>query len=151
MSIKLSANFALGEFLCSQVAARHGINMHAPAAIRRELERLCVQILQPLRDALGPVIITSGYRPERLNKMVGGSRDSQHVLGQAADIIVPGKSVLAVCQWLRDNAPCDQLIHELGEWTHVSVAPNFQKPRRQVLTAVRGPRGVAYSLGLPES
>lgn len=149
--MQLSANFSLAELTRSGIAVRKGISMHTSAAIQRELERLCKTLLQPLRDALGPVIVTSGYRPERLNTMIGGAKTSQHVLGQAADIIVPGKSVLAVCRWLRDNVLADQLIHELGEWTHVSVAANFQKPRGQILTAIRGPRGVAYSLGLPES
>lgn len=149
--IRLSKNFALSEFLRSDAAARHGIDMTPSPAIINELEKLCTLILQPLRDAMGPVVITSGYRPAALNLLIGGSTHSQHCKGQAADITMPGASVLEVCQWLSKNTPFDQCIHEFGQWCHVSASPDYRSPRRQLLTASRTPHGVRYDRGLPSA
>ena len=53
----------------------------------RNLQNLCIHVLQPLRDTLGaPVYINSGYRSKRLNAKVGGVPNSRHLLGKAADI-----------------------------------------------------------------
>jgi uncharacterized protein YcbK (DUF882 family) len=47
---------------------------------------LTENILQPVRDKFGPIRITSGYRCPEVNKLAGGSKTSNHVLGFAADI-----------------------------------------------------------------
>ncbi len=141
--IQLSKNFYLDEFTRSQVAARHGINMRVAenGVIHHNLRRLCVTVLQPLRDALGPVHITSGYRPPKLNRLIGGSSNSQHQFGQAADIIVSGQTPLDVALWIKYNIKdFDQLIHEFGRWVHVSVSGLNSDPRRQQLTAVKIPK-----------
>ena len=53
----------------------------------QNLQKLCVLVLQPLRETLGrPVYINSGYRSKRLNARVGGVPNSRHMLGKAADI-----------------------------------------------------------------
>lgn len=143
--IQLSTNFYLDEFTRSQTAARHGIDMSVSlgGVVYINLRRLCHRVLQPLRRALGPVHVTSGYRPAKLNRLIGGSATSQHLTGQAADIVVTGCSPLEVAQWLRDNVKgYDQLIHEFGEWVHVSV-PSAALPtpaRMERLTAIKVPR-----------
>jgi zinc D-Ala-D-Ala carboxypeptidase len=59
-----------------------------PAEIIKNLRALCINILQPLRDALGtPLKINSGYRCPSLNKTIGVATNSQHMTGQAADVI----------------------------------------------------------------
>jgi hypothetical protein len=141
--VQLSRNFYLDEFTRSQTAARHGIDVAVieGGVIYSNLRRLCLHVLQPLRDALGPVHVTSGYRPPKLNRLIGGSSTSQHQYGQAADIVVSGHSPLEVARWLRDHGKAyDQLIHEFGEWVHVSVPGSGKSPRNERLTAVKVPR-----------
>lgn len=88
---KLSDNFTLIEFLRSSTAERHPDILDAqydpPSEVVDNLSYLCNQTLQPIREGLGaPLKITSGYRSQKLNKLVGGSDRSQHSIGQAADV-----------------------------------------------------------------
>lgn len=119
--VKLSENFMLSEFTRSETAIRKYLpNEPGPHHVEN-LKLLCKHVLQPLRDKLGPVIILSGYRSRPVNTAIGGSPNSQHMQGQAADIRVLGKSVEEVTEWIKANVKkYDQLIHEFGEWTHVS-------------------------------
>ncbi len=58
-----------------------------------------VRKLQLFRDRLGkPITITSGYRCPAHNKAVGGAKESQHLLGKAADIVVKGMSPATVAE-----------------------------------------------------
>ena len=70
------------------VATSHGKLQDTPTLeVVQNLQRLCILVLQPLRDTLGaPVYINSGYRSKRLNAKVGGVPNSRHLLGKAADI-----------------------------------------------------------------
>lgn len=139
--MKLTRNFSLSEFTFSETAERLGI----PVVIEPDspeflaVQRLALLVLQPVRDYFGPVVITSGYRPEALNIAIGGSPNSQHMKGEAADFVVPGYTPLEVCTWIRDaDLPFDQLIHEFGRWVHVSIAVD-REPRGECLTAFRDP------------
>lgn len=147
---KFSKNFSLDEFTRSETAARHGfvVTVEADSDVYRNLERLCREILQPVRDALGAVHISSGYRPERLNTLIGGSSTSQHLYGQAADLDIPGHAALDVARWIEAHAPFDQLIHEFGRWVHVSVATEGTAARGQTLTAVLVEGKTRYVPGL---
>jgi hypothetical protein len=88
-----------------------------------------------LRTVYGkPIRVNSGYRCPKLNKAVGGSATSQHVLGQAADITGGNKSENKILFDLIKSLklPFDQLIWENGgTWVHVSYGP---RNRRQVLS-----------------
>jgi len=71
------------------------------------------------------------------------------VHGCAADISVVGHSPLEVAQWFAaSDIPFDQVIHEFGEWVHVGMAKPGEKPRRQLLTAVRKPGRTHYVYGI---
>lgn len=83
-----SKNFSTAEMFSSQVARLNNINNAPTPEIQKNLEKLCKKILQPIRDKWGkPLFVSSGYRCEALNKKVGGSKTSQHLYGEAADII----------------------------------------------------------------
>ncbi|MCK5772012.1 D-Ala-D-Ala carboxypeptidase family metallohydrolase [Algiphilus sp.] len=136
--MRLSRNFALEEFERSQTAARRGVNNAVPGDLLPNLQRLVDQVLQPLRDEFGPVQITSGYRCPALNRYVGGSPRSQHMQALAADLVIVDHEPVEICEWIAGSSlPFDQLIHEFGRWTHVSVAAAGDVPRRQLLTIDR--------------
>lgn len=148
---RLSPHFTVAEFERSQVASRLQIRNTMDVASRRNAERLCRQLLEPIRQLVGgPVVVTSGFRSEELNGAIGGARNSQHTRGLAADLVAPGWTALDLC-WLirRSGLRFDQLIFE-GTWTHVSIAAAGDIPRGSVLTArFQSGRPVAYSHGLP--
>ena len=83
----LSQHFRLSEFTRSATASARGIDNTPSASAIDNLRRLCQEVLEPLRRHLDrPVVISSGYRCKKLNDRVGGSKNSQHTKGQAADI-----------------------------------------------------------------
>ena len=97
MDIQITAHFKLSEFLNSSYISNMGPSSHRTAfldeqenidyAILHNLYRLCVNVLEPLRQNFGKRIrINSGYRCKRLNRCVGGVSNSQHLFGLAADI-----------------------------------------------------------------
>ena len=89
----LSINFSRKEFACNCGCGFDTVS-----------EKL-VKALQTLRDIVGkPIIITSACRCEKQNKNVGGKKDSQHLLGTAADIQVDGMSTLRLAT-LADTIP----------------------------------------------
>jgi zinc D-Ala-D-Ala carboxypeptidase len=134
--MQLTKNFTLAEMTFSQTATRNNIKNIPDQQDIKNLKLLCQKILQPLRDNLGkPIKITSGYRSPALNKAIGGSQNSQHSLGQAADIVVVGMTARQICQRIiKLNLPYDQLILEFDSWCHVSYS---SRHRRQVLTINR--------------
>ena len=143
--VRLSLNFYLDEFVHSRVAAIHGIDNTPPDWVVDNLQRLCDNVLQPLRDLLGvPIHITSGYRCERLNELIGGARHSQHLYGEASDIVVYSVPMADVLHTIAEALPFDQLIWEFGgQWIHVSYTTRW-KLRRQILQSIRTPDGVRY-------
>lgn len=157
--MQLSRHFHLREFTRSQTAARRGIdNQPGPVAIDA-LALLCETLLEPVRRHFGrPVVVNSGFRAPSLNRAIGGTRTSQHVLGEAADIELPGLANAEVAHWIAAHLPFDQLIleaHVPGDpasgWVHVSLARG--RPQRgQLLTATPkggGLKGMLYQTGLP--
>lgn len=110
--MKLSKNFTLKELTRSDTARARGIDNTPTPLVVDNLQTLCVNLLQPLRDELNkPVHIASGYRCERLNDAVGGVRNSQHATGQAADIIVAGMTKDVLFEFIKSSAlSVDQCI-----------------------------------------
>ncbi len=145
--MKLSPHFQLVEMERSQTAARKGIDNGAPPEVVKNLRRLCAILLEPIREELGPMQISSGYRCPALNKAVGGSARSQHVYGLAADFNVPGKKPLQICRAItRLDVPYDQLIHEFQSWVHISIAATPGAERGMQLTIDRtGTRNGLYA------
>ena len=153
---KLSQYFSLAEMTKSSSTARFGLDNTPPPKVVAALERLCVEVLDPLRVLLGrPIVVNSGYRSPEVNSHIGGAGRSQHCLGEAADIECPGVSNLALALQIERSAlPFDQLIlefHDVGDdasgWVHVSHRDTTN--RRQVLSAVRVDGVTQYRPGLP--
>ena len=141
--MNLSTHFELSEFTTSETADRLGIDNAPPEWAIDRLQNLCVKILEPLRAALGTVLITSGYRCPALNKAVGGSATSSHMEGKAADLHVKGRSLAEVFNWLLAHKELgwDQLIREFEPrgWIHISY--DSMRSRGVGLMASRGSNG----------
>ena len=148
LNMKLTTNFYLWELVKSSTADRLGIDNTPNAEEIRNLQTLCEKILQPARDALGPIKISSGFRSEELNRVVGGVSNSDHRLGFAADVIPVSVSTRRLAEWVTQNCPeFDQVILEFGtledpNWIHLSAAP---RNRKQVLRATPEDGRVVYS------
>ena len=94
-------------------------------------------LLEQVKIVLGgkPVMVNSAFRSKQVNDAVGSKDTSQHRVGCAADIRVPGMTPDQVVKAIiAAKLPFDQLIREFDSWTHISV-PNDPKgnPRNQVL------------------
>lgn len=132
--MKLGPNFTLQEFTRSDTATKLGIDNTPNAGEVASLRALVVNVLQPLRDALGsPVRITSGFRSDALNKAVDGSKQSQHRKGEAADFTVDGMSSAEVADFLQElGLPYDQLIvYAPSRGGHVHVSYTTRRANRK--------------------
>ena len=100
------------------------------------LERLAL-FLEQVKEVLGgkPIIVNSAFRSKQVNDAVGSKDTSQHRIGCAADIRVPGMTPDEVVKALMAaHIPYDQIIREFDRWTHISVPSHpDDKPRKQAL------------------
>ena len=133
---KLSEHFTYEELTRSDAAGRLGIENTPNQAEIENLKRLAI-LLEEVKKAVGgkPVMINSAYRSKPVNDAVGSKDSSQHRLGCAADLRVPGmkpREVVEAC--IANKVPFDQIILEFDSWTHISV-PNTREaqPRNQRL------------------
>lgn len=149
--MKLTKNFSLSELTRSVKATKLGIKeQFTPSEeVIDNLTTLCQNVLQPIRDELkAPLTITSGYRCSRLNKEIGGSKTSQHVKGEAADIVSLDENGavnnsflldLILSLWFTKKIEFDQLIIEFPdedgnpEWLHISYS--ISRNRNEILKA----------------
>lgn len=131
--MRFSENFDLQEFLRSQTAERHGGEMLAQQmnpdrAIVENLQHLVTHAIQPLRTLLcTPFQITSGYRCDELNTHIGGSTNSQHRFGQAADVVMldnfvndPNPAIQRI-KTIIDN----KILKQIGRLPQSGVNANF--------------------------
>ena len=124
--MKLSENFTLEEMIYSSTAQKRGINNYPDLLQLEKLQLLCNKILQPLRNKLKkPITITSAFRCDELNRIVGGSKTSQHLKGEAADIICNDNSQLwnlALELIYNGDIVVGQIINEKNlSWIHISL------------------------------
>ena len=129
----MTPNFTLAELTVTE--HRRLKNEPNPSEIAN-LQRLA-ELLEQVKVAIGgkPVMVNSAFRSKQVNDAVGSRDTSQHRVGCAADIRVPGIAPDAVVKAIiAAKLPFDQLIREFDSWTHISI-PNDPKgkPRGQVL------------------
>lgn len=144
---QLTANFSLEELTRSEAADRNGWDNTPNAQEIENLKRLAA-LLQQVKTAVGgkPVMINSGFRSKQVNDSVGSKDTSQHRLGCAADIRVPGmrpREVVEAC--IAAGVPFDQIILEFDSWTHVSVpnTPEFKPRNSRLIIDKQGTRPFA--------
>ena len=127
--MQLSRNFTLSELTRSQTATRRGIDNTPGEEEIKNLERVCSEILQPVREHFGVAFSpSSGFRSVALCEAIGSSSKSQHAKGETVDFEIPGQDNKSVAEWVRDNLNFDQLILEYytpedptSGWIHCSV------------------------------
>ena len=151
---QLTANFSLHELTKSETALRLDmLNEPGPAEIA-SLTTLAGEILQPVRNHYGKgVKVNSGFRHPDVNAAVKGSRTSDHCLGMAADIEIPGVPNHELAEYIAKNYKFTQVILEFytqgipdSGWVHVSYNPADLKC--QTLTAVKQDGKTVYLPGL---
>ena len=131
--MNLSDHFTLEELTVTD--HRTLDNTPDPAA-RANLQRLAV-FLELVKDRLGgrPIMVNSAFRSKAVNDAVGSKDTSQHRLGCAADVRVPGMTPDAVVRAvMASGLAYDQVIREFDIWTHLSI-PNTPAaaPRKSAL------------------
>ena len=125
--IRLSPHFKLGEFLNLK---KYPENIPTMQAVTN-MTYGCHQLLEPARLIVGPIIINSGFRNEAVNRRVGGVTNSQHLIGQAADIRPKDPAQFwQLVEFLKICEQTDQLLTGSG-WLHISWNP-LAPPRHYV-------------------
>ena len=147
--MRLSKNFTLQELTHSNTAVRLGIENTPDKEGIWNLTLLATELLQPIRDRIGALRVTSGYRSPELNAIFGANR-SQHMLCEAVDLqfVKRGKmDNLQIYQAVIDlDLDFDQCILEFGDstqyndpmrpaWVHISWT--VRENRNQVLVAYK--------------
>jgi hypothetical protein len=150
--MNLSQNFTLAELCKSELAIRRSIDNSPTQDVISNLQALVVNILQPVRNSLGPITINSGYRSPAVNVAVGGSRTSDHCKGMAADIEIAGYDNKMLAKFIEQNFRFTQVILEFYEdgqpssgWVHVSFDPDNLK--YECLRAVKQDGKTVYLKG----
>ena len=128
-----SRNFTFEELTYSRIAIEHGLeNVPGPLAFQ-SLKNLATYLLQPLRNRYGSAIaVTSGYRNETVNLLVGGIKNSQHTKGEAADCYIAEgpEKLLEILK--ASGLDFDQaILYRRKKFLHLSYREGFN--RRQVL------------------
>ncbi len=125
--VRLSSHFKLNEFI---KADKYPDNKPTLQDVVNTAYG-CQMLLEPARIAVGPIIVNSGFRNSRVNRLVGGVRNSQHLLGQAADIRPKDpQQFQRLVNFLKAHQLTDQLLTGNG-WLHISWTP-FGTPRHDV-------------------
>ena len=148
--MKLSKNFSRAEIEHSNTAKRLGINNEMSEKHLENMQRLVDNLIQPLRDSIGPIRISSGYRSPSLNRAIGGSSRSQHSKAEALDLQFWEKGKMnnkVIYDWIIESGlEFDQMINEFDfSWIHISLKKNSN--RKQILEAYKDDEGdTAYRL-----
>ena len=126
--VRLSRHFTLAEF-CN--LRKYPANVPSTQQVANMIYG-CRQLLEPAREAIGcPIIVNSGFRNSRVNTLVGGVKNSQHLVGQAADIRPQDPAQFQrLVAFLRNCEYTDQLLTGPG-WLHISWTP-FRPPRHYI-------------------
>ena len=126
----MTPNFTLSEFTRSHAAVRRGLDNTLPHELQ-PAALATLEMMERIRKHLSglagrdvPIQITSGYRAPAVNLAVGSSSTSDHPKAMAVDFVAPSFGTpLQICRAIAPSVSVlgvGQLIHEFGEWVHVS-------------------------------
>jgi hypothetical protein len=134
----LSKHVTMEEFCYSPTAIKKGINNSMGLIAINKAMQLCENVFEPLRKHLNaPIKISSGFRRDQLNKLIGGASGSQHTKGEAFDLELTDRKIF---DWIIKNLEFDQAIYEFGNdehanWFHISYRKGNN--RKQALRAIK--------------
>lgn len=143
--MQLTEHFSLSELTYSNIARQKGFKNEPNESQIENLKLLCEYILEPIRAKLNtPLYISSGFRSEKINDFAGGSKTSQHLLGQAADIQIFDKTktnkdlfdIIVKMIKLGEITTGQCIAEKVGgeiSWIHISTPTD--RLRNQVLIA----------------
>lgn len=110
--------------------------------VRANARRLALDVFAPIRELVGPLLVTSGFRCPTLNRAVGGSgsrpgqKPSAHMDGRALDVWPLRMSLLDAMEKIlafRDDLPFEKVIWEQGSWLHLQAPRHAEPAKRQAL------------------
>ena len=129
----LTPHFTLEELTVTQ----HRTLDNTPNSSEINNLRRLAEMLEEVKTLLDgkPIMINSAFRSKAVNDAVGSKDSSQHRVGCAADIRVPGLTPDQVVKAIIGSPIAfDQIIREFDSWTHISVPNNPSGiPRKQAL------------------
>ena len=134
--MQLSPHFKLEELIHTNTRYAEENSVLSPEQVEK-LRVVCATLLEPIRDQFGPVVIHSGYRCSALNKAIGGSETSQHMLAEACDFHVAGHTLEEVFWWIvkESKIPYGQIILEgptpsKPTWIHISLGEPYRAKKK---------------------
>lgn len=127
--MNVSPHFSWEELTRTGQTALQATNRAEAEQYRASLTKLATDLLEPIRAKFGPIKINSAFRGPSVNAAVGGSKTSQHMKGEAADIVAPSVSVEDLHRWIcaESGLAFGQCILEKSSpskpfsWVHVSL------------------------------
>lgn len=135
--------FTIAELCASDTAKKYGIDNTPNPIIMSHLQQL-ITFLNPLREAWGSAIkVTSGYRCEKLNSFVGGSKTSSHMIGYGVDLVPANGKMNEFKKFIVDymkNKMFDQCIIEKSgktEWIHIGLYNLKGQQRRMIFNIIK--------------
>lgn len=165
--MKLTEKFTLEQFTRSDIATRFNIKeqYNPDSVVISKLKALCVNLMEPLYDAVklayptAVLNITSGYRCKLVNYKAGGTDNSQHMAGEAADneMRINDKecNILLAQLVLNKSIIFDQMILEYGtlnkpEWIHLSWDLDKKTQRNSILRIGHDDTGQFHTYSLSQ-
>lgn len=133
----MTKHFTLKELTKSSTAKRNNID-NTPNEVKLLNLKYMAEQLEIIREKYGkPMYISSGYRSKELNRLVGGSKSSYHLLGLAVDIDNGSRELnrelFDIVLSNINELPIDELVNEYNfDWVHVSFTPKNCKSKRQI-------------------
>lgn len=129
----MTPNFTIAELTRSQKAIEKGI-LNVPTVVQRANLQMLANTLEEIRELLGyPIKVSSAFRSQELNAVVGGAKNSAHLDGLAADFTCAefGTPLQVAEAIAASGIKFDQCIHEYGRWVHLGIGG---QERMQLLT-----------------